>query len=127
MSQKTGVDCLAIAIGTAHGIYPKGYVPKLQLELLKEIKKVAPVPLVLHGGSNILMMKLLNLVESVFLKLIFQAILKSAYFAKVKEVLDTTGGFVPAKVLDPAIQEAKKVIAQKMELFSSIDKAKLYW
>ena len=39
---KTGVDCLAIAIGTAHGIYPKGYVPKLQLELLKEIKKVAP-------------------------------------------------------------------------------------
>ena len=50
--EKTGVDCLAIAIGTAHGIYPKGYTPKLQLELLEEIKKIAPVPLVLHGGSN---------------------------------------------------------------------------
>lgn len=35
---KTGVDCLAIAIGTAHGIYPKGFVPKLQLELLERIK-----------------------------------------------------------------------------------------
>ena len=46
---KTGVDCLAIAIGTAHGIYPKGFVPKLQLELLERIKEVAPVPLVLHG------------------------------------------------------------------------------
>ena len=50
--EKTGVDCLAIAIGTAHGIYPKGYTPKLQLELLEEIKKIAPVSLVLHGGSN---------------------------------------------------------------------------
>ncbi len=49
---RTGVDCLAIAIGTAHGIYPKGFVPKLQLELLQEIKRVSPVPLVLHGGSN---------------------------------------------------------------------------
>ncbi len=49
---KTGVDCLAIAIGTAHGIYPKGFVPKLQLELLEKIQTVSPVPLVLHGGSN---------------------------------------------------------------------------
>lgn len=36
---KTGVDCLAIAIGTAHGIYPKGFVPKLQLELLEKIQQ----------------------------------------------------------------------------------------
>ena len=48
----TGVDALAIAIGTAHGLYPKGFVPKLQLELLKQIHQVAPVPLVLHGGSD---------------------------------------------------------------------------
>lgn len=48
----TGVDALAIAIGTAHGLYPKGFVPKLQLELLKQINQVASVPLVLHGGSD---------------------------------------------------------------------------
>lgn len=46
----TGVDALAIAIGTAHGKY-KG-VPKLQFELLQEIKKAVDVPLVLHGGSG---------------------------------------------------------------------------
>lgn len=124
---KTGVDCLAIAIGTAHGIYPKGYVPKLQLELLKEIKKVAPVPLVLHGGSNNPDDEIAESCRIGISKINISSDFKSAYFAKVKEVLDTTGGFVPAKVLDPAIQEAKKVIAQKMELFSSIDKAKLYW
>ena len=49
---KTGVDSLAVAIGTSHGLYPEGFVPKLQLDLLKELKQVSPVPLVLHGGSD---------------------------------------------------------------------------
>ncbi|MGE5583639.1 MAG: class II fructose-bisphosphate aldolase [Bacillota bacterium] len=48
---ETGIDCLAVAIGTAHGLY-KGE-PKLNLELLKKIKSVIDVPLVLHGGSDL--------------------------------------------------------------------------
>ena len=48
----TGVDALAVSIGTVHGILPKGYVPKLQLGLLKELAAAVPVPLVLHGGSG---------------------------------------------------------------------------
>lgn len=47
---KTGVDCLAVAIGTAHGVY-KGK-PEIRFELLKELAKKVPVPLVLHGGSG---------------------------------------------------------------------------
>ena len=50
--EKTGVDSLAIAIGTAHGIYPKGFVPKLKLDLLTEIRNTVDIPLVLHGGSS---------------------------------------------------------------------------
>lgn len=41
--EETNCDCLAIAIGTAHGLYPKGFKPELKLELLKEIKKVVNV------------------------------------------------------------------------------------
>ena len=37
-----------------------------------------------------------------------------------------TGGFIPAKVLEPGIVEAKKVICEKMELFGSVGKAALY-
>ena len=48
--ERTGVDALAVAIGTAHGVY-KG-VPKLQFELLRELREKVPVPLVLHGGSG---------------------------------------------------------------------------
>lgn len=48
--KKTNVDSLAVSIGTAHGIY-KG-TPKINFEVLKEIKEKVDVPLVLHGGSS---------------------------------------------------------------------------
>lgn len=48
----TGVDALAVAIGTAHGKYPAGYVPVLDFGRLKELKEALNMPLVLHGGSG---------------------------------------------------------------------------
>jgi len=48
--EETGVDCLAVAIGTAHGAY-KGE-PKLRFDLLEELAQKIQVPLALHGGSG---------------------------------------------------------------------------
>lgn len=48
--KETECDCLAVAIGTAHGVY-KGE-PKLHFDLLKELAEKVPVPLALHGGSG---------------------------------------------------------------------------
>lgn len=50
--EKTHCDCLAVAIGTAHGAYPKGMIPRLDFERLKELKQELNMPLVLHGGSG---------------------------------------------------------------------------
>ena len=51
--EETGIDCLAVAIGTAHGAYDKGQIPYLDYDRLEEIKKVTGnFPLVLHGGSG---------------------------------------------------------------------------
>ena len=49
---RTGCDALAVAIGTAHGNYPKGFVPKLDFDRLHELKEALGIPLVLHGGSG---------------------------------------------------------------------------
>lgn len=49
--ESTKVDALAVAIGTVHGVY-KGK-PKLDIDRLKEIKKLVNIPLVLHGGSGV--------------------------------------------------------------------------
>ncbi len=48
--KQTDVDCLAVAVGTAHGRYVG--TPKLDFERLEAIKKAVSVPLVLHGGSS---------------------------------------------------------------------------
>lgn len=49
---ETGIDCLAINVGTAHGLYTEGTIPELDFQLLHKIKDQANIPLVLHGGSG---------------------------------------------------------------------------
>lgn len=49
--EETGVDSLAIAVGTAHGVY-KGE-PKVDIDRIKEIDRVVSIPLVLHGSSGV--------------------------------------------------------------------------
>ncbi len=48
----TNVDCLAIAVGTIHGNYPKGLKPELQFDLIEQIRDAVNIPLVLHGCSG---------------------------------------------------------------------------
>ena len=51
--RQTGVDCLAVAVGTAHGAYPKGMKPKLDFKRLAAIKaKTGNFPLVMHGSCG---------------------------------------------------------------------------
>lgn len=49
--EKTGVDCLAVAFGTTHGVYLTE--PKLDLPRVARIREAANVPLVMHGGSGV--------------------------------------------------------------------------
>lgn len=48
--KETGIDALAVAIGTAHGFYKS--TPRINIERLKNISKKVDIPLVLHGGSG---------------------------------------------------------------------------
>jgi fructose-bisphosphate aldolase class II len=50
---ETGIDCLAVAVGTAHGEYPKGLTPHINFQRIKEIKAITDgMPIALHGGSG---------------------------------------------------------------------------
>jgi ketose-bisphosphate aldolases len=50
--EASGVDCLAIACGTAHGKYPRGFVPKIRFDIIEKVRNLTDVPLALHGGSG---------------------------------------------------------------------------
>jgi fructose-bisphosphate aldolase class II len=49
--EETGVDCLAIAVGTAHGMYAGE--PNIRFDIIEEVSRAIPVPVVLHGGSGV--------------------------------------------------------------------------
>lgn len=125
--QETGVDTLAIAIGTAHGIYPKGFKPELKLGLLKEIKSKVHVPLVLHGGSANPDSEIAESVRLGINKINISSDIKDAFYQQLR--LDLAAD---PKVREPfelylgSIDAMKKVINQKIDLFQDADQAQYY-
>ena len=124
---RTGVDSLAVAIGTAHGIYPKGMKPELKLDLLKVLRQKVEVPLVLHGGSSNSDKEIAESVTLGISKINISSDLKAAYYKKCREVLaENVGWYEPNAIYPPCIKAAREVIEFKMDLFNDIDKAKCY-
>ena len=125
---RTGVDSLAVAIGTAHGIYPKGMKPELKLDLLKVLRQKVDIPLVLHGGSSNSDAEIAKSVTLGISKINISSDLKAAYYKKCREVLEeNTGWYEPNAIYPPCIKAAREVIEFKMDLFNDIDKAKCYY
>ncbi|MBU3843178.1 MAG: ketose-bisphosphate aldolase [Candidatus Fusobacterium pullicola] len=125
--ERTGIDTLAVAIGTSHGLYPKWMTPKLNLELLKEIKSQVGIPLVLHGGSANPDNEIAESVKLGICKINISSDIKSVFFKKVRETLKENEKLMePHEIFSTAINEAKKVVKHKLELFNCIDKARLY-
>ena len=125
--EATDVDCLAIAIGTAHGLYPKGFVPKLKLELLKEIKRISPVPLVLHGGSGNPDKEIGEAARLGINKINISSDIKDAFYQKLRTVLaDDPKVREPFELYPEAIEAMKEVARHKIQLFGANDKVKYY-
>lgn len=123
---ETGVDTLAVAIGTCHGLYPAGMKPELKLDILKEIEEKVDIPLVLHGGSNNPDKEIGESVTLGINKINISSDIKVAYFNKMREVLQDKGLREP-NVIEPMCMEAmKEVVKHKLDLFQTTGKASLY-
>ena len=84
-AQETGVDSLAVAIGTAHGVY-KG-IPKLDLERITQIRQLVDVPLVLHGTSGVPDDTVRECIARGMCKINYATDLRIAYTEGVREYL----------------------------------------
>lgn len=123
---KTDVDTLAVAVGTAHGIYPKDVKPKLQLELIEDIVNRVDTPLVLHGGSSNPDKEVARAVKIGIQKVNISSDMKFAFYKKAREILSTTELWDPNAIFPECIDAARDVIRYKMDLFESTNKAELY-
>jgi fructose-bisphosphate aldolase class II len=124
--EATGVDTLAVAIGTAHGIYPKDKKPELKLDLLKEIASRVDIPLVLHGGSANPEDEIVAAVKLGINKINISSDMKDAFYQKCREVLSDPHLREPNSIYPPCIEAMKKVCHHKIELFNAAGKAALY-
>jgi len=142
---RTGVDTLAVAIGTSHGAYKFKAEPKLDFERLKLITKQVSIPLVLHGASSVpswIIEKaskygaelggakgipeehIQKAISMGIAKINIDTDLRLAFTAAVREVLaNYPKEFDPRKILGPAKEAMKQVIKGKMRLFGSSGKA----
>ncbi|EFR93173.1 ketose-bisphosphate aldolase [Listeria innocua] len=123
---RTGVDTLAVAIGTAHGIYPKDKEPKLRLDILQEIKDLVNIPLVLHGGSANPDAEIAAAVKIGIQKVNISSDYKYAFYKKCREILSTTELWDANAIYPECIDAAKAVVKYKMELFQSVNQVQKY-
>lgn len=120
--KETGVDALAIAIGTAHGQY-KGE-PKLDFERLEKIRKLVNIPIVLHGSSGVPDAAITKAISLGIRKVNIDTNIREAFVARVKQELDKNPSEIdPRKLLGPGRDAAVELIREKIRLFGSSGKA----
>ncbi|MGB9741125.1 MAG: class II fructose-1,6-bisphosphate aldolase [Candidatus Bathyarchaeia archaeon] len=145
--RRTGVDALAVAIGTSHGAYKFKGEPKLDFERLKRISEKVDIPLVLHGASSVpqwIIEKaqkygaelagakgipeehIKKAISLGITKINIDTDLRLAFTAAIREVLSNSPKeFDPRKILGPAKEAMKEVVRGKMRLFGSSGRANL--
>lgn len=120
--EETQVDAMAIAVGTAHGMY-KG-VPKIRYEVIDEVAKAIDAPIVLHGGSGVPDEAIRKSISLGVGKINVNTENQVASTKVVREVLDKNPEMIdPRKYLGPAREAIKETVKEKIRLFGSEGKA----
>ncbi len=116
--EKTGVNALAVAIGSKHGFY-KGE-PKLDLERLKMISQATDVCLVLHGGSGLPAASLKRAIELGITKVNVATETKDTFTRTIKQVLARSSEIDLRKTFPKAIDAVKELIIEKLRIISLV-------
>ena len=120
--KRTGITSLAVAIGTAHGVY-KGE-PKLDLDRVSEIREVVDIPLVLHGTSCVPDETVTECVNRGICKVNYATDLRIAFTKGVSEVFSENPDVIDPKKYNACGKErVKEYVMSKMKVCKSVGKA----
>jgi ketose-bisphosphate aldolase len=114
---ETKVDCLAVSIGTAHGMYK--YTPKINFDLLKTLIEEVPCPIVVHGGSNTPDEEVLKMVKLGVAKLNIGTDFFNAYNAALWEYLSRPGEREISQMMGMAREAVKQTAMRKLDLLNA--------
>ena len=118
---ETGLDALAIAIGTAHGFYKSE--PKLDFERLAAIVRITQAPLVLHGGTGVAVEDFKRAVRLGMSKINVGTELKATYANAVRSALCAYPNEIdPRKIMSLVKERCSEVVQEKIEIFGSANR-----
>lgn len=112
----TGVNALAVAIGTAHGYYKQS--PILDFERLSRISQITDAGLVLHGGSGVPDDQIRKAIELGICKVNVATDIKNTFMKNIKKLMNQTDEIDLRKVFPPAIESIKELVIMKLRLVS---------
>lgn len=119
--KETGLDALAIAIGTVHGFYKSE--PKLDFDRLQEIVKITDAPLVLHGGTGVPVEDFKKAVKLGMSKINVGTELKATYTKAVKEALAANPDEIdPRKFMGHVKDRCSEVVQGKIDIFGCVNR-----
>ena len=113
-TNETGVDMLAVSIGTAHGFYRQE--PNLDFDRLKEIRRLTNVPLVLHGGSGVSESQWQKAIDCRIVKINFATEIKDTFTGALQNTMAETDDIDLRRTFLPAIQEVEDLVRRKLEV-----------
>jgi len=114
--EETGINALAVAVGSAHGFYKE--TPKLQLDLIAEINAATPAALVLHGSSGIPHDQIQESIRRGITKINLATEIKNIFMKKLQEVLAGSDEIDLRKVFPKATQAATDLVSEKLEVIN---------
>ena len=120
---ETGVDCLAVAVGTSHGVYV--HTPKLHFDRLDELNRISSIPMVMHGGSGTPDDQIKEAIQRGICKLNIYSEMLSAYYGELKKKLEESGTLAiwVSKANEKSLAALKQVVLEKIDLVGSANKA----
>lgn len=120
--EETGVDALAIAVGTAHGMYSGE--PNIRFDIIEEVTSKIPVPIVLHGGSGVPDEAIQKAIQAGVGKINVNTENQVACTETIRQVLaGDSKVYDPRKYLGPARDAMVEVVKTKIQLFGSAGQA----
>ncbi len=118
--EETGVDMLAPAVGTVHGMMRKGFNPKLHIDAIRRIREAAGVPLVLHGGSGSSDGDVRDAVEAGIGMIHVSTEIRVAFRKAIEKAFEEDGEVVaPYKYMKGAVEEVGRVVEEKLKVFNN--------
>ncbi|MFA7127491.1 MAG: class II fructose-bisphosphate aldolase, partial [Bacilli bacterium] len=117
--KKTGIDALAIAFGTAHGIYK--VKPILNFDVIREVRKISDIPLVMHGGSGLQHADYIEAIKAGIDKINYYTYMSYEGYAAAKTLIEKQPTGFYHDICNVATKAEEKKLEEILAVFSNID------